>query len=817
MIVPSPSVDSTSRTAPPSDAGLPGPAGGWARREDVRLTTGTGTFVGDVVRENQVWLRVVRSALAHATITSVRTEAARRSAGVIQVLTAADLPRPHRIPLRIMSRPDLDRYLQPVLAAERVRYVGEPVAVVVATTQRAAEDAAELVDVDLVPLPVWTDLDADRQGPIWPQAGDRMCTFHAATGDTARAFDAAAHVVTATFETGRDTGLPLETRGLVAEWADDGRTLHLWGPTKFLRFTRRTVADWFQLAPGDVVCHHVDVGGMFGSRGEVYPEDFLVPWAASVCRRPVKWIEDRNEHLVAINHSRGQTHQITIAADAEGRFLGMKALARLDMGGYARPIGGRVVEIAAESLPGPYRWPALHITSHGVATNKTPVGTMRGPSTFDTTFARERLIDLLAAKMGIDPVELRLRNLIRADELPYAQDFGPAMHPTVYDSGDYHRVVAALLERMGYDRLRTDVERRRAGGEAVGLGVAFFLDHSGLGREETVRMDHDGAGRFTVHTTSSEIGQGLASMMARVAASVLQVPESRIETRTNQTVDFDGGNGTFASRGAIFVGSAVHDAASALLAEARRASPGVHPDDPPDWHALGRRTVVGRHAGDSPTYGFGAHLAVVRVDPRTLGVIVERLGVAYDCGRVLHPESARGQLVGAAVHGLGGALLQELTYDAQGQPQSTTFMDFLPPTAWEAPRVDVVLLELPGTVGNPLGVKGVGEAGIMGVGGSVANAVSAALGEPAAVTRLPVRPDDLMPHAPALPAPPPREGRPADVPAGQATAVNRATAEGRAARRARRARRVTVALAAMVALGAATAITVTVLVRGRKK
>jgi carbon-monoxide dehydrogenase large subunit len=744
--------------APDVTATLEAPPAGvmrWTRREDVRLTTGTGLFVGDVVREGQLWLRVVRSPIAHGYVTGVETDEAARIPGVRAVLTGRDLGEPRHIPLRIHNKPELNAFLQPVLAVDKVRYVGEPVAVIVATSQRVAEDAAELVNIELEPLPAVTDVDGRRGVSVWESADDDvMCRVAAEVGDFQLALDRADHVVTAELETGRDTALPLETRGLVAEWEQGENRLHLWGPTKFLRFTRQTVAAWFGLAEENVVCHHVDVGGMFGSRGEIYPEDFLVPWASLITGSAVKWVEDRNEHLVSINHSRGQRHRVTVAATGTGELLGLRAEVSVDMGAYSRPVGGRVPELTVESLPGPYRWPSLDIRCKAVATNKTPVGTMRGPATFDTTFVRERVLDILAAELGRDPLELRLQNLISADEIPYVQQFGDELHSSVYDSGDYPRVVDALKQEMRYDELVADVRRRAEAGEMVGLGAAFFLDHSGLGREETVGLELGEDGRFTFLTTSSEVGQGLASMVAKVGAEALGVSERLIDVVTNETSRFDGGNGTFSSRGTIFVGSATLDAATRMRQALRDANPTADPGDQRAWEALAPLAVVGRHAGENPTFGFGLHLAVARIDAQTLDVVVERLGVGYDCGKVIDPVSTRGQLAGAAIHGLGGTLLQELTFDSDGQPQSTTFMDFLVPTVAEVPRVELAILEIEGTVSNPLGVKGVGEAGIMGVGGSVANAVSSALRAPRAVRKLPIRPDAIQPFAPELPKPP---------------------------------------------------------------
>lgn len=719
---------------------------GWTRREHERLTTGTGRYVGDISLPGERWMAVVRSPLPHGRIRGVDTAAAAVMPGVDAVLTAADLDEVPRIPLRILLRPEMEEYTQPVIARDLVRYVGEPVAVVVAASARAAEDAAGAVVLDIDELPVAVDPTTHHRVPIWADCDDLLCGYEAYVGKPSD--DADLVRVEETFTTGRDTGLPLETRGLIARWDSDH--LDMWGPTKFVRVTRQALSDWFRLPVELVTCHHIDVGGMFGPRGELYPEDFLVPWCARIVGAPVKWIEDRNEHFLTINHSRGQHIEISATARRDGTLVDLHARATIDMGAYARPIGSRVAELTVEAIPGPYRWLSLDVSSRGVATNKTPVGTMRGPATFDTTFARERVLDLLAAKLEMDPIELRLHNAIAAEHMPFMQYFGDKMHVMEYDSGDCVTVAEALFEHMDLSKIQEQIIARRAAGEWVGLGVGLFVTHSGLGQDEAIRLDLDDAGRFTYSTTASEVGQGLATMVASVGATELGLPEADIAVITNDTERFGEGNGVFASRGTIFVGAAARDAALQMRAVLAQHDQEADPSLERSWKAIAPHTVVGRYDAGQLTFGFGAHLAVASVDQGTLEVRVERLGVAYDCGRAIDPGSVHGQLAGASVQGLGGTLFEELVYDDSGQPQSTTFLDFLVPTVAEVPEVEVVILELPGTTANPLGTKGAGEAGIMGVGAAVANAVCAALGAPRSVTHLPIRPSELLHHVPEL-------------------------------------------------------------------
>lgn len=727
----------------------------WATRpEHPHLLLGRGNYVGDVDREGQLFLVVVRSSEAHGAIRRVDVDEARRAPGVHAVLTAGDLLSVPHLPLRTPHHPEYLPFTEPVLADGRVRYVGQPLAVVVADSPQLAEDATELVDVEVEASAVTTKAWQPAESPLWPGVSDNVAsTIHAADGDVDAVFASADVVVSTELAIGRDTGMPMETRGLVAEWSDDGR-LHLWGPTKIVPFVRRAVADLFDVPPEAVTCHRVDVGGMFGPRGELYPEDFLVPWAAAVVQRPVKWVEDRREHFLSINHSREQRYLLEIAATRDGRLLGMRADIWVDMGAFVRPVAWRVPEGTVEHLPGPYPWDAVSIRCRAVCTNKTPAGTMRGPTSYETTFARERALDVLADQLGIDPVEVRRKNLIAPDAMPYQQDLGDELAPVIYDSGDYLLVLDGMLATAGLDQIRADVERRRNGGELVGHGVACFLGHSGLGPDETVRLELTAGGEFRVTTSASEIGQNLTSMVAKVLENELGKAAARPQVLTGEVGG--GGTGTFASRSTMQVGGALVDACRQLRAiAAERSTEAGHDgrlDDAASWTEVAPIAVQGHHRIDEPTYGFGAHLAVVSVDADTGELSVERIVVAFDCGRAIDPAAARAQLEGAAVQGLAGAAYAELPFDDAGQPLVTTFMNYLMPTVTETPPIDVLLYELPGVTGNRLAAKGVGEAGTIGVGGAIANAVSAALGQADAIRELPVKPDSVAPWLPPWPA-----------------------------------------------------------------
>jgi carbon-monoxide dehydrogenase large subunit len=462
----------------------------------------------------------------------------------------------------------------------------------------------------------------------------------------------------------------------------------------------------------------VDVGGGFGVRGELYPEDILVPLAALRLGRPVKWIEDRAEHLVATNHARAQVHDLEIAATASGRLLAMRGTAWCDQGAYVRTQGILHALLPGHHLPGPYLWDAFELTAHLVLTHRTPVGTYRGPGMTESAFVRERLLDVLAAELALDPAELRRRNLIPGDRMPFAYDLGNESPAIVYESGDFAGDFERLLATSGYASLCDDRERRRAAGERVGIGVAATVELGAIGpfEDATAAIREDGTAVVRVGVAS--LGQGIETVLAQIAAEELGVSVDAVEVRHHDTADVASGFGSYASRSAVVAGNAVALACRALLDRAREQ--GVDPVD------VGE--VSGRFEKPHPSFSFGASLSVVAVDPETGRVTPERHVVLHDVGRAVNPALVEGQLAGAAVQGVGGALLEELPYDETGQPLAVSFADYRLPTVLEAPPVEVVIVERP-VAGNPLGLKGAGEGGIVGAPAAVANAVADALPE----------------------------------------------------------------------------------------
>jgi carbon-monoxide dehydrogenase large subunit/6-hydroxypseudooxynicotine dehydrogenase subunit gamma len=749
-----------------------------ARKEDPRLLRGLGRFGADFARPGQLWARVVRSPVAHGRLRSVDTARAARADGVVTVVTAASLPPGLAIPVRLQVQDaDLSAYLQPVLAADTVRYVGEPVAVVVATDPYAAEDAAELVDTDIGEAPAVLDAAAAAApgAPALFPGGNVAADFTLGYGDVAGAFARAGAIVEIEVEIGRHGAVPLEPRALLADPDPATGALSIFGMTKVPVFNRDLLGSLLGMDETLIHVHAVDAGGGFGARGEFYPEDFLVPWLARTLRQPVIWVEDRAEHLVAVNHSRQQIHRISAAFDPDGRILGLRDDVLHDNGAYCRTHGIIVPELTVAMLPGPYRVPAYRGRIRVVLTSKTPCGTYRAPGRFEGSTAREQLLDVAAAQFKISRNEIRSRNLLRADELPCQRPMSTLGTDVVLDAGDYPALLAAAqaeADRLGY---ADEVARGRRAGRLRGLGVAAFLEKSGLGPQETADVVVSRTGAVHVFSGGTSLGQGIETVLAQIAADALRVDPGQVSVVNGDTDRQPFGGGSWASRSTVVAGSAVHAAAGAvrdratevaarmleaapgdLVSEQGRISVRGDPGAAVTLAEVARATAPGgRHlrpgepAGLSArrrfevahmTYPYGVHLAVVDVDPGTGGVKVLRYLVAYEVGRAVNPALVAGQLRGGAAQGIGGALLEEFCYDENGQPQSATFMDYRMPTAAEVPPIDVLITQDSPAPGNPLGVRGAGEGGMSAAGAVLASAVRDALGLAGSVGRLPLTP-----------------------------------------------------------------------------
>jgi carbon-monoxide dehydrogenase large subunit len=747
------------------------------RLEDRPLVTGRGAYVADISFPRQLHMRVVRSAVAHGRIVSIEAGDARAVPGVAAVWTSADVVDIPPIDFRLSRIEGLAAYRQPILAHDRVRYVGEPVSAVFAADAYVAEDAADLVGVEIDELPPILAADG-MPAEFEPGRSTEAAIIEKHYGEVERAFREAHAVIELTLDIGRHSGVPIETRGAIARYDASRDILEMYGAAKVPHWNRDSIARMLGRAPSSVHLHEGHVGGGFGIRGELYPEDVLVCLAALRLDRPVKWIEDRREHLIAANHSRQQRHHVRAAVDGAGRILALDDAFFHDQGGYVRTHAATVPDLAATMLPGPYRVRAYRATGRIRLTNKTPGGTYRAPGRYESTFARERMMDAIAARLGLDAVEVRRRNLIDRSEFPYARPFATLGTDVVLDSGDYAGLLGKSLAAIGWDRLQADVQRRRAAGEAVGAGLAMFVEKSGLGPFEGVHVSVDEAGAVEVITGAASVGQGVETVVAQICADALGVDYRRVRVVHGQTDRIAFGVGAFASRVTVMTGEATRQAAVEVRRKALDTAAGLLQRNVDQLNVVDGKIVTrdgnagpsialaeiaralapasklrgerepglaadGWFHTDHMNYPYGVHIAVVRVDRDTGGITVERYLVAYDIGKAVNPMLVEGQIAGGFAQGLGGALLEEFCYDNRGEPLSVTFADYAMPTAREIPALEVLITEDAPSPLNPLGLKGAGEAGVNAVGAAIASAIDAAIGIPGAVTRLPVTPQRM--------------------------------------------------------------------------
>ena len=736
------------------------------RIEDVRFLRGRGEFVGDLQREGMLHAAILRSPIAHGRLVAIDASAALAIPGVRAVITASDIGAVPRIPLRLLPLPGTERFLQPVIAQDRVRYVGEPIAFVLADSAALAEDGVGAIALDIAELPVVADRRAaGRHDNLLFEESDNntAITFTGTKGDADAAFRDATYVRREHFEVQRYTALPMEPRGLLAEWDAARGRMTVLGAAKVPFFNRDTVAAMLGLSPGSVDLIESDVGGGFGARGEFYPEDFLIPFAAKHVGRPVRWIEDRREHLTAMNHARQADCEIEIACRKDGTILGLRGEIFVDLGAYVRTNGLIAPRTLAQCLSGPYRVPNVHMTVTALLTNKTPAGTYRAPGRHEGSFFCERLIELAAHDLGIDSVEMRRRNLIGDAEMPYPLarlEPGGAAVDTECDSGDYREALDRCLAEFGWEE-KQGLQGREIDGRYHGIAVACFIEGGGIGPKETARLDLEPDGTVSVYVGSAAVGQGLETVMAQIAADTLDIPLQQVRVLHGSTPFLNEGYGAFGSRSTVLGGSAVFEGAKALL-EKIRAAAGARLDTAPEEIELvdgsartddGRSLTFAELAADGLrvdtefannnrlTYTYGSAAAHVAVDPGTGHVELLGCLVVEDVGRIVNPLTLHGQAIGGAVQGLGGAFLENLVYDDNGQLRAGNLADYLIPTVTDFPAIRSIALENHPAPSNPLGVKGAGEGAIIPMGGLMANAVANALASFGAMpNRLPLAP-----------------------------------------------------------------------------
>lgn len=760
------------------------------RNEDARLLTGQALFTDDVHLPGMLHVAFVRSDMAHATLCSIDVSAAREMPGVVAIYTADDLgaywkPGPLLLPPPPIPGLVFHQATQVPLARGKVRHVGEPIVVVVAESRYLAEDAAERVLVDYAALPAVVDVEKallPDAAVIHDHIGQNL-NAHVVQqkGNYAAAAAQADVVIKRRFVYDRGTAAAMENRGIVASWDAKAEQLTMWDTTQAPVAIRNGISTMLGLSEKQVRVIAPFIGGGFGPKIMMfYPEEVLLPWISMRLNRPVKWIEDRRENFFATTQERGQVHEAEIALTRAGRVLGVKDVFLHDAGAYA-PYGLTVPINSQCTLLGQYDVPNYYSEFSSVFTNKPIVTPYRGAGRQHGVFVMERLLDIAAKELGIDRIEMRKRNLIPPDHFPHNheiiyQDF----KPLVYDSGNYLPALEKAVAIIGYERfLAEEQPRLRAEGKRVGIGIVTYVEGTGIGPYEGAKVTIETSGRVSVASGIGTQGQGHFTSFAQIVAEQLGVEVSNVRLVTGDTSEFYWGAGTFASRGAVVAGNAIHAASVAVrkkvlqrasdeleVAEedlelvdgvvrikgapasaiklgelARRANPlrgAVKPGSEPGLEAT---DYFGPERGATAS---GVHAMIVEVDPETLLVEIKRYVVVHDCGVVINPMILEGQIQGGVAQGIGNAFYEQLVWDENGQLLNASFMDYLLPTSDTVPMIESDHVVTPSPL-NPLGIKGAGEAGAIPVGALFAQALEDALAEyKLEITEIPLSPNRLF-------------------------------------------------------------------------
>ena len=736
------------------------------RREDGRLVTGRARYLDDLVVPGLLHLAVVRSVHAHARIRGIARDDARDADGVVAVLTLDDLPECAGSVPALVPAPGIPAYVHPVLAGALVRHVGEAVAVIVADSAYRAADAAGRVTVDYEPLGAATTVasalapDAPRVHPQWRTNLAGTCT--GSTGDVTRGFDTAEVVVEGHFIYPRMAGMPLETRGVLA-WPDPvSGVLEVWSSTQVPFAVRTAIASILGLAEERVRVRTPDVGGGFGVKGHVYPEDVLVPAGARFLGRPVKWVETRHEHLLGAAGDRDQEHRARLGVRRDGSIVAVETRFTRDHGAYPT-LGEAITLNTINHMPGPYRVPSFRGEGTNVVTHKTFSAAYRGAGRPEAAFVVDRLLDRAARRIGMDPADVRRVNLIRASEMPYRTGLAYRDGAVIaYDPGDYVAGFERVLTLVDYSRWRKEAESRRGTRRPLGVGLSAYVEGTGLGPFEGADVRVDPSGTVYLYLGVSAQGQAHETTLAQVCADHLGVSLADVVVVGGDTSLVGFGMGTIASRVAAVAGPAVARSAAevarrarvvaaeqlecavedVVLADGRLSVRGV-PGRALTLGDVARAAVRSKALApsgspglsacaffypESVTWAFGAHAAVVEVDVETCELRVQRYAAVHDCGRPINPMIVEGQVHGGIAQGVGSALGEVLLHDEAGQLLTGTLMDYPLPRADDLPALDVAHLDFPSTV-NELGIKGVGESGVIAPAAAIANAVEDALAD----------------------------------------------------------------------------------------
>ena len=765
------------------------------RREDPRLLTGQGQFIADLVLPRMLHAVLVRSPVAHARIRAIDLSRASTAPGVMLALDGIDLQQQLRpVPEGQISMPSKwtsviqHKFLnpqQPLLAHDKVRHVGEAMAIVVAESRDQAEDAAERVTWDLEELPAVVDPEAALR-PESPIVHERyetnlIGTFSVGRGDVDTALAGVPHRLQRRFYHHRYAAVPMECRGVVSAYDPRTDSATIWSSTQVVHWVRREAASLLGLPEARVRCIALDVGGGFGGKGHVYPEDLLITFLARKIGRPVRWIEGRSEHLMSATHSRDQLHDIEVGFDDNGRVLALCDDYLVDCGAW-NPIGSGVAYNTAVHLTGPYKIENLAASGKIVVTNKVPNAPYRGAGRPEAAFAMERTIDLVARTLGREPSEVRRRNMIRADEMPYRVGIPYRDgEPIVYDSGDYPGALQKALDAVGgVEAFRQRQGEARRADRYLGLGIGFYIEGTGVGPFESAFVRIDPSGKIYVSCGAAPQGQGMETIFSQVVADVWKVAPEDVVLSFADTAAIAIGFGTIASRSTVTASAAIHHASARLREKvfaiaahllecapadlelrdggvgvvgvpgatvslqkvAQAARPGWENTRPPEVEAGLEET----HYWQPPTvtWSYAVHVAIVEVDRETGRVGIDRYAVAHDCGVVVNPMLVEGQIMGGAAQGLGGILCEAIVYDTNGQLLSGSLMDYALPTASDIPAMQIVHQHSPSPL-NPLGVKGVGEGGAVAPPAAIANAVCDALAPfGVEVNTTPIKPEQLL-------------------------------------------------------------------------
>jgi len=745
------------------------------RKEDARLTSGQGRYIADIRLPNMAHVAFARSPFAHARIRKIDVAKAQALPGVVAVYFAQDLAGDLE-PLRgILTTPPLawrshvqhaiNIPEQPLLARDTVRYVGEAYALVIAENRYVAEDAVELIEPDFEPLAVLAE-PSQALAPdavlIHPDLKTNVVgAFRLSKGVDHADLPSSLRRIRRRFENHRFLASPIECRGVVAEYDGRNNSISIWSATQVVHWVRAEVAKQLKLPEAQVRCIAPDVGGGFGVKGRVYSEEIILPFLARKLRRPMSWIEDRQEHLLNSTHARDDVHEAEIVFDDDGKIVSLKDDLVFDAGAYA-PSGIACLANVSTHICGPYRVPNFAFSATAVATNKAPNAPYRGTGRPEGSFVIERLLDLMAHELAVDPVDIRLRNMIGPQEMP----FRPGLPyrdgvPIVYDSGDYPRSLRLAINALGgLSEFRSRQQQAWRAGRYLGLGIVSYVEGTGVGPFEGATIRIDSSGGIVVATGACSSGQGHETVFAQVAADEWKVEPSDVTVLISDTAVIANGFGTLASRSAVVSSSAIRKASAVLrqkvlevgahllecdVGDVELRDGGVAVKGIPHVVSL-KEIALAAHPGSkrrppgvsgglevteyfeppTVTWAYGTHAAVVEVVADTGEIRIEKYVVAHDAGVLLNPMIASGQIMGGVCQGIGGCLLEKVVYDAEGQNLTGSFMDYLIPVAAQMPPIEIIHTETPSPL-NELGVKGLGEGGVVGPPGVIANGVCDAL------------------------------------------------------------------------------------------